>query len=181
MILKDKEIQSDMKKGSGDMDENDNLAMYRAQAEYFRSLEQQAIVTTAPVGGQEEEKKGEEVKSQKSGAAIDRVDLGLETERLVATQPWMKALADNTSDVAKMITSTNNHFNKKSKDLLLVANLLGVSDKKVEGLSEIPLVEGNKGIQLAFMFQNVMQPKNHQRREAIDSKHYKEILTEDDA
>lgn len=48
-------------------------------------------------------------------------------------------------------------------------------------MAEIPLLENNQEMLLATLFQNMMHPKNHQRRESIDNKSYMPILSQEDA
>lgn len=70
---------------------------------------------------------------------------------------------------------------KRNSTILTLANLMKFSDTEITEYSELPLINGNREILLAILFQNMMHPKNHQRREAVASKQYVEILTESDA
>eukprot|EP00347_Sterkiella_histriomuscorum_P012111 403369855 len=178
MAAKDKEVQAEFKAGQAKDGGDNKLAIFQAQADYFKSLDKDNLPTTQIV----EEEKKEEQKGQAKAVQVEKIDLTAKTNQLVAQKPWLQQIEKADSQIQKILNGTERHFNKKSVDLIAIANLLGVyQDKKIEKLSEIPFIEGNKEILLAIMFQNIMQPKNHQRRDAIDSKHYMEIHNQEDA
>jgi hypothetical protein len=73
-------------------------------------------------------------------------------------------------------------FTSKLKVLVDIANDLKLSESgSITDFMSLPLVNGSKVLMAAILLQNVMQPQNSKRREAISSKNYYALRTEEEA
>lgn len=91
-------------------------------------------------------------------------------------QPWLLEFQNSESQIAKLVSIAQNSFNKKNTDLLLLANRLKVGgEKQIKSVMDTPKINGDELIFFTLLFQNAMQPKNHQRREAVTQKIYVEV------
>jgi hypothetical protein len=96
---REREIIEEMKKNPGA--DNDEMAKYRSQALYLKSLalqqeEQKVQITT---GGNEEAKSSVPAKKNISGG----VDIQAAIETILDEKPWLGAIQDPNSDLGKLI------------------------------------------------------------------------------
>lgn len=93
-------------------------------------------------------------------------------------KPWRKLLDEEKSGLSTMVKLGPHAFTGKLKVLVDIANELKLSDATdITDFMSLPLISGNRELMAAILLQNVMQPKNAQRREAITSKSYNELMT----
>lgn len=146
----------------------------------FKSLEQSTNPNPSSQNGTEEKK--EEQKSTNVAAnGEQKVNVEEYIEKAVAQKPWMLELDKVDSNVFKTVNSATNYFTKRNMPILLIANALKVSKVAIKDIHDLPMIENDNETLFAIIFQNVMQPKNHQRRDAISSKAYIEIKNKQDA
>jgi hypothetical protein len=143
----------------------------------FKVLDQEAKKSKSLI---EEEKKEEEpakVEAQKPESSTVKTDIFAVIDEAIAMKPWRKCLEEEKSGLATMVKVGPQAFRHKLKVLVDIANELKLVDAPIEDFLSLPLVNGNKELMAAILLQNVMQPKNAQRREAITSKIYNELST----
>ena len=72
---------------------------------------------------------------------------------------------------------------KGFKSFLQLANFFQISStgEEVKESKDLPLIDGDSDVLLAIVIQNLMQPKNAQRRDAITNKKYVEVMSVGDA
>lgn len=80
-----------------------------------------------------------------------------------------------------MVDGSKTSFAKKNPAIFLIINRLKVADKEINDISELPKIHGDEEILLAVSLQNAMEVKNAARREAVASKTYASIETNEDA
>ena len=124
MVIKEKEIVSDFQGGSDQSKGQDKLQKYKSLADSLKSQDAKANPNN------EEEKKEEQKQAAGDQAEIQRIDLVAKANQLVAAKPWIDQLKQADSKCRKLVDNSVSHFNKKSRDLLLVAQLLGYSPDK---------------------------------------------------
>ena len=126
-----KEIEAEEKKDKGD----DAMAIYKHQSEYFRSMdknEEHKNTTT------DEESKSTVVKKTSSeGGEISIDDL---VTQAVSTQPWLEELPKEKSDIGMMIKGANGSFNKRHMPIIMLANLMKITDTKIENILQFPYI-----------------------------------------
>ena len=113
---------------------------------------------------------------------MDDVHAIVQKESLTA--PWKEALADEESKLSKqLVKEDKDFFNKGFRVFYQFAKLLQLRDgpEEFNDPIKLPLIDGDKEILLAIHLQNLLQPKNAQRRDAITNKKYVEIFTNADA
>lgn len=124
------------------------------------------IITKDP----EEEKKGS--KDEEIKELIDS-EIGL--------KPWNSQLEDPEHTNTKMVSKFNKCINKKLSWMKPFIHFLDYSELPVlESLDQYPMFK-EPVLVLAMAFQNYMHPSNKARREAIENKTYKELMTKEDA
>jgi len=67
---------------------------------------------------------------------------------------------------------------------LIIANKLKISEdesKLITSAAELPGIDADFEILFAIVFQNLLQPKNNHRKDAVANKTYKEILNQADS
>lgn len=74
-----------------------------------------------------------------------------------------------------------NQFQKRNGPFFRISHELGATVELATTVLQLPIIDGNKEIMLAILFQNCMHPKNHQRRESAANNSYFEIKSQDDA
>lgn len=83
-----------------------------------------------------------------------------------------------------MAKNAPNVFKKNLKVYLDMATELEISSSPSAPILDfygLPLINGDKELVCAIALQNLMHPKNHQRREAVAAKVYYPLLTHADA
>jgi hypothetical protein len=97
----------------------------------------------------------------------------------------MHALAKQDSPLMLRIkTEVENFFQKRFAPFFIIANKLKVSDDEgtvIRAAVELPGINADFEVLLAIVFQNLQQPKNSQRKDAVSSKNYREILNQESA
>lgn len=134
---------------------------------------------------------GSSIKPSESGSSTGNVDVSgvkslsmealiKQTEDEVAKRPWRENLEKAESKISKDLISENKKsFTKKNAAFFELANLLKIAedDKKIESPLDLPMIDGNMEVLFAITVQNMLQPKNAQRRDAITSGQYIEICS----
>jgi hypothetical protein len=144
----------------------------------FKVLDKEASKSKSLI---QEEKKQEEPaevgqKKDPSSEVTQKTNIYAVVDEAVATKPWKKLLEEEKSGLANMVKMGPHAFTNKLKVLVDLANELKLSEgAQIVDFLTLPMINGNREIMAAIMLQNVMQPKNPQRREAIASKSYNEL------
>ena len=130
----------------------------------------------------EEEKKGEDLNAIKSL----NMDTLMETVDNKAKQaPWRQALVNKESVLHKtLFGDLDTLFSKKFTLFYELAKSFDISNdpaKPVTAPIELPLISGDAEILLAIYLQNMLQPKNAQRRDAVTNGTYVSILASEQA
>jgi hypothetical protein len=134
----------------------------------------------------EEEKKEEElpakVEQKKVEDKAEKTDVFAVIEEATLVKPWDDLIKDEKSGLGTMVKLGPMAFTSKLKVLVDIANDLKLSESgKITDFMSLPLVNGSKVLMAAILLQNVMQPQNSKRREAITSKNYYALRTEEEA
>lgn len=90
----------------------------------------------------------------------------------IAKLPWKGAIEEAKSELSTMVELGPKMFTSRQKVLLEIANTLKISDTGVPSFLQMPLVNGEKEIVAAVVLQNLLHPKNHHRREAVEQHSY---------
>lgn len=79
-------------------------------------------------------------------------------------------------------TEVENFFQKRFTPFFIIAQKLKVSDDEgafIKAAVELPGINADFEVLLAIVFQNLQQPKNSQRKDAVANKNYREILNQE--
>jgi len=134
----------------------------------------------------EEEKKEEELPSKVEEKKVEdkgeKTDVFAVIEEATLVKPWDDLIKDEKSGLGTMVKLGPMAFTSKLKVLVDIANDLKLSESgTITDFMSLPLVNGSKVLMAAILLQNVMQPQNSKRREAITSKNYYALRTEEEA
>jgi len=86
--------------------------------------------------------------------------------------PWRGQLQIAGSEANKAVEGSVAQFAKRHRDLQCLAVEMGVAPMEKTQLIDLPHFDGDRELFFAMLFQNILQAKNSQRREAIANKSY---------
>lgn len=120
----------------------------------------------------------EESKDQGSANKAPEVSAQSKVDEVIAAKYWLEELQKADSNASKMVTQCAQQFDKYQSPFI---NTIRQMLKSQDQLNASSLLGGESDIVFAIMLQNVMQPKNSNRTDAIKSNSYKELRTSEDA
>jgi len=144
----------------------------------FKVLDREAQRSKSLI--EEEEELPAKVEEKKVG---EKTDVFAVIEEATLVKPWDDLIIkDEKSGLGTMVKLGPMAFTSKLKVLVDIANDLKLSESgTITDFMSLPLVNGSKVLMAAILLQNVMQPQNSKRREAITSKNYYALRTEEEA
>ena len=183
MVIREQEIKTEFAKGQAS-GEGESMQRFFDMAMMFKVLDKESSKSKSLI--YEEEKKVEEpAKALEKKASADgnqKTNIYAVVEEAVALQPWKNLLSDEKSGLATMVKMGPLAFTNKLKVLVDLANELKLSEEdKIIDFLHLPMINGNRKLMAAIMLQNIMQPKNTHRREAVASKNYYELKDAEEA
>lgn len=107
------------------------------------------------------------------------------TQTTATSTPWLKDLAQADSRLLlKVKNEIEKNFQKRFRAFFVIANNLKIAEDEsvpVKEVADLPGIQGNNEILLAILFQNLIQPKNNLRKDAVANKTYQEITSQEDS
>jgi hypothetical protein len=185
MAIRQKEIENEFARGS-QTEGTEVMQRFFDMAMMFKVLDKEAQRSKSLI---EEEKKEEvfpaKVEEKKGGdksEKTEKTDIFAVIGEATLVKPWDALIKDDKSGLATMVKMGPMAFTSKLKVLVDIANDLKLSQSgSITDFMSLPLVNGCKVLMAAILLQNVMQPQNSKRREAITSKNYYALRTEEEA
>jgi len=172
MKVRQQELLSKNKKWG--KDSNDAYSPYQAEADIFRNLDKAAGYVQK---AQEEEKKEESKEGAKQisqkGAELNIDEM---VDEVVGAKPWTQDYSKQESHISKLMNGAAASFNKKHVDMVRLAQMLQVVPPDLFDVRQFPLLNGDQDVFFGLLFQNLMHPKNAQRREACTNNVYVDVL-----
>ena len=140
---------------------------YMAMARMFKALD---LSKKGKPADTEEEKGEEGAKASGKKVEGDKMDPEKMVNDAVNNKPWREQLSTEGTNLNTLLKSAKGAFVKQTVAILECFKLMGVDMK--DDLMNTPMVEGDEEILLAILFQNLCQPDNSQRRDAIKNNNY---------
>lgn len=182
MAIRQKEIENEFARGS-QTEGTEVMQRFFDMAMMFKVLDKEAQRSKSLI---EEEVKEEEypakVEEKKGEDMTEKTDVFALIGEATLIKPWDALIKDDISGLATMVKMGPMAFTSKLKVLVDIANDLKLSESGlITDFMSLPLVNGSKVLMAAILLQNVMQPQNTKRREAIASKNYYTLRSEEEA
>ena len=166
-----KEFSLGEKKG---LSEEDKIALRMKEQVNQKKQEEevkQALVEKLPTEEESKGEPGEKPSEKTSGAGSANVVVDR-----VKQKPWLTQLLKEKSDLDELANSGIKQLKKKFGWFRGIMKMVGMGEE-----AEIKDNAENRHILAAILLQNLLHPKNSQRRDAIEKKEYHEIRTAEDA
>ena len=181
MAVRKKEIDREFSKGSKG-DESEAMQRFFDMAMMFKVLDKESQRSKSLIEEEKKEAEPLKVEQQKDEDKSEATNIFAIIDEALHEKPWRKLIMDEKSGLGTIVKLGAQAFKNKLKVLIDIANDLKLSeDATLTGFESLPLINGSLVLLAAILVQNVMQPSNVKRREAIAAKNYNELKNTDEA
>lgn len=175
MDTREKELRAEV--SSGESMQGNAYGQYESQAKIFKSKDKGMHGSQLILEEENKQMSGGSSGNQKNSK---KLNIDEKVDEIVNKQVWRSLFNLESSEVNKLMSGAVRAFAKRNVDTLSLASMLELLPDDSTDFTQIQLINGDKVILLAMLVQNAIHPKNHQRREAVTGKTYKEIKTSQD-